>query len=405
MHGPPSTFRPAPPAPPSPSPDLVQKLDEVEAGFGALYGGCLARAYVTATLLPELSHEDLVSIGVPLGRAMAIVRTVSREAERASASTLGETTATEVRSHAVRAKWASAASSAHLEAREIRRHADAAQADACARLESSTSSHDALTAGPSVSVRAASAAACAFADGEYAVVSALVFGFAVSTFAATPSMLADLDAPTSSIIGSFLSLLSGVTLLSAFSTTFTALQKYYCKVLLARRPEALDVFLASTHCLSVQARRATWASLALYLASLAVLSFEIFARYDQSAAAWRLSLIVAVLTAGAGLVVFTYRSCAPPPHTRTRWPLPHPPDLTCTPPGRRAAVAVLPRRVCAANAVSNAYERATTVFAPPLTAGAGVASGAKLRRARISRRHLVHPEQDTSAVVGGARPS
>lgn len=330
MHGPPSTFRPAPPAPPSPSPDLVQKLNEVEAGFGALYGGCLARAYVTATLLPELSHEDLVSIGVPLGRAMAIVRTVSREAERASASTLGETTATEVRSHAVRAKWASAASSAHLEAREIRRHADAAQADAY---------------------------------GEYAVVSALVFGFAVSTFAATPSMLADLDAPTSSIIGSFLSLLSGVTLLSAFSTTFTALQKYYCKVLLARRPEALDVFLASTHCLSVQARRATWASLALYLASLAVLSFEIFARYDQSAAAWRLSLIVAVLTAGAGLVVFTYRS------------------------------------------LSNAYERATTVFAPPLTAGAGVASGAKLRRARISRRHLVHPEQDTSAVVGGARPS
>lgn len=145
------------------------------------------------------------------------------------------------------------------------------------------------------------------AYGEYAVVSALVFGFAVSTFAATPTMLADLESPTSGIIGSFLCLLSGVTLLSAFSTVTSILIRYYCKVLLARQPGALQRFLEQTHFMSVQARRATWFSLSLYLTSLAVLSFEIFARYDATAATWRLVLVVSVLTVGALLVLLTYR--------------------------------------------------------------------------------------------------
>ena len=145
------------------------------------------------------------------------------------------------------------------------------------------------------------------AYGEYAVVSALVFGFAVSTFAATPSMLADLEAPQSGIIGTFLTMLSGVTLLSAFSTVTTALQRYYCKVLLARQPAAMQRFIEQTHILSVQARRATWFALALYLASLAVLSFEIFARYERSHRTWRLVLIVTVLAVGAILVLSTYR--------------------------------------------------------------------------------------------------
>ena len=145
------------------------------------------------------------------------------------------------------------------------------------------------------------------AYGEYAVVSALVFGFAVSTFAATPTMLADLESPTSGIIGTFLCLLSGVTLLSAFSTVTAILIRYYCKVLMAREPVALQHFLQQTKHLAVQARRATWFSLSLYLASLCVLAFEIFARYDASAATWRLVLIVSVLSTGALLVLFTYR--------------------------------------------------------------------------------------------------
>ena len=278
----------APPA--EPSKQVVERLTEISPPFGELYGGLFARACINVAHLHQLTREDLLAIGVPVGHALDIMNGAVQKTKRRP---LGK--------------------SSYVPAPGDPAHAGDAY-------------------------------------GEYAVVSALVFGFAVSTFAATPSMLADLEAPTSGIIGSFLLLLSGVTLLSGFSTVTTALQRYYCKLLLARTPDALQRFIEQTHFISVQARRATWLALSLYLVSLAVLAFEIFNRYEASAAVWRLGLIVSVLAIGAILVLATYRM------------------------------------------LSRAYERAVS----------RIGGYEAMSRARLSRRNLVYPADHERVVAAGA---